>query len=108
MIEAINAERYAVTVIRILRNRNVRILFEYGTRTGSLPADVQRRAVSKLQMLHAAQRLDDLNVPPGNRLEQIKGDRRGQHSVRVNDQYRVCFRWRDGDAHDSRGGYQRP
>ena len=54
----------------------------------------------KLAQLDAAERLDDLRVPPGNRLEALKGDRRGQHSIRVNDQWRVCFRWVDGDAHD--------
>ena len=54
----------------------------------------------KLVQLDAAERLDDLRVPPGNRLEALKGDRRGQHSIRVDDQWRVCFRWRDGDAHD--------
>ncbi len=51
-------------------------------------------------MLHAATSLADLRVPPGNRLEALKGNRKGQHSIRVNDQYRVCFRWRAGDAFD--------
>lgn len=54
----------------------------------------------KLAQLDAAERLDDLRVPPGNRLEALKRDRRGQYSIRVNDQWRVCFRWRDGDAYD--------
>jgi proteic killer suppression protein len=52
-------------------------------------------------MLDAAIRLKDLRVPPGNRLERLKGDRKGQHSVRINDQWRVCFRWRSGDAYDA-------
>jgi proteic killer suppression protein len=51
-------------------------------------------------MVHAAARLEDLRVPPGNRLEKLGGDRKSQHSIRVNDQYRVCFEWRDGDAYD--------
>ena len=51
-------------------------------------------------MLDAAARLDDLRVPPGNRLERLRGDRSGQHSIRINDQWRICFRWRGGDAHD--------
>ena len=59
--------------------------------------DVARR---KLNMVHAAARLEDLRVPPGNRLEKLGGDRRNQHSIRINDQYRVCFEWRDGHAHD--------
>jgi len=61
---------------------------------------VSRVARRKLKMLHAATSLADLRVPPGNRLEALKGNRKGQHSIRVNDQYRVCFRWRAGDAFD--------
>jgi toxin HigB-1 len=51
-------------------------------------------------MLHAAERLDDLRSPPGNRLERLRGDRAEQHSMRVNDQWRICFRWEAGDAYD--------
>lgn len=51
-------------------------------------------------MLHRAARLDDLRIPPANRLEALKGQRAGQHSIRINDPFRICFRWRDGDAHD--------
>ncbi len=61
---------------------------------------VQRAALRKLVILDAAESLDDLRVPPGNRLEKLKGDRRGQYSIRVNNQWRVCFAWSDGDAHD--------
>ena len=57
---------------------------------------IERVARRKLEMLAAAFRLSDLRVPPGNRLEALKGDRRGQHSIRINDQWRICFRWRDG------------
>lgn len=53
----------------------------------------------KLVAVDAAEALEDLRVPPGNRLEKLKGDRAGQHSIRVNDQWRICFRWRDADAH---------
>jgi proteic killer suppression protein len=53
-----------------------------------------------LLYLHRARTLEDLKVPPGNHLEALKGDRRGQHSIRVTDQWRVCFTWKDGDAHD--------
>lgn len=60
----------------------------------------ERVARRKLLYLHQAQRLDDLRVPPGNRLEALKGRRKGQHSIRVNDQWRVCFRWSRGDAFD--------
>lgn len=62
--------------------------------------DLQRVARRKLLMLDASETLADLRVPPGNRLEKLSGDREGQHSIRINDQWRVCFRWREGDAHD--------
>jgi proteic killer suppression protein len=61
---------------------------------------LQRAALRKLLLLDAAESLDDLRVPPGNRLEKLTGDRQGQFSIRVNDRYRVCFRWEGGDAHD--------
>lgn len=61
---------------------------------------MQSVALRKLRMLHNAQRLDDLAVFPGSRLEALKGDRAGQWSIRINDQWRVCFRWRNGEAHD--------
>jgi len=65
-----------------------------------LPRRLHRVALRKLRMLHNAQTLQDLRVPPANRLESLKGDRKGQYSIRVNDQYRVCFTWRTGDAFD--------
>lgn len=61
---------------------------------------VARVAQRKLRQLHATHELRDLNIFPGNRLEALGGDRRGRHSIRVNDRFRVCFVWRDGDAHD--------
>ena len=63
-----------------------------------LPRDIQDVARRKLRMLNNAQTLLDLRVPPNNRLEALKGNRKGQHSIRVNDQWRVCFEWRDGNA----------
>jgi len=65
-----------------------------------IPASIRRTAWKKLAILNAALELANLNVPPGNRLEALTKDRRGQHSIRVNDQYRVCFIWRDGSAYD--------
>jgi len=62
--------------------------------------DVQRVGLRKLRMLDAAEALDDLRIPPANRLEKLKGDRAGQHSIRINSQWRICFVWRGGDAHD--------
>ena len=64
----------------------------------SLPMQIQRRARAKLLIIDAAGRLDDLRSPPGNHLEALHGDRRGQHSIRINDQWRICFVWRDGEA----------
>jgi proteic killer suppression protein len=61
---------------------------------------VERPARRKLLYLHRARRLEDLRVPPGNRLEALKSDRKGQYSIRVNDQWRICFRWDDGNAYD--------
>ena len=63
-----------------------------------LPVSIQDVARRKLRMLNAAQRLDDLRIFPANRLEALKNDRKGQHSIRVNDQWRICFRWVDGNA----------
>ena len=63
-----------------------------------LSGELQRAAYRKLLLLDAAENLDDLRIPPGNRLEKLAGDRQGQYSVRVNDQYRICFVWRAGDA----------
>ena len=69
-------------------------------RSRKLPPDVQRRAHRKLLLLDAAEELGDLRIPPGNRLERLRGERAGQHSIRVNDQWRICFRWVRGDAFD--------
>ena len=65
-----------------------------------LPQNLQHLARRKLVMLDAAPELNALRIPPGNRLEALKGDRKGQHSIRINDQWRVCFRWKNGDAYD--------
>lgn len=74
------------------------IFCRVGTRR--LPADIQRVAYRKLAILDAAEALDDLRVPPGNRLEKLRGDRAGQYSIRVNDRWRICFSWRASDAYD--------
>jgi proteic killer suppression protein len=64
------------------------------------PPPVQRPALRKLLLLDAAESLDDLRSPPGNRLEELRGNRKGQYSIRVNDQWRICFRWASGDAYE--------
>ena len=65
-----------------------------------LPTDIQAGALRKLRMLANAHDVIDLRSPPGNRLEQLNGDRSGQYSIRINDQWRICFVWEDGDAHE--------
>jgi proteic killer suppression protein len=86
-------------MIKSFRDRDTERLFNRHP-VKKLGADVQRSALRKLRMLDAATVLEDLRVPPGNRLERLKGDREGQHSIRINRQWRICFRWRSGDAYD--------
>ncbi len=81
-------------MIRTFADRRTKALFE------GVPADVARRARMKLQQIDAAVDLRFLRVPPGNRLEALKGNRAGQMSIRVNDQWRLCFRFANGDAHE--------
>jgi proteic killer suppression protein len=86
-------------VIRSFRDRDAQRLF-YRQPVRKLGPDVQRVALHKLRQLDAAVSLHDLRVPPGNRLERLSRERAGQYSIRINDQWRVCFRWVGGDAHD--------
>ena len=86
-------------MIKSFKDRDTERIFarEYVRR---LPQTLHAVAWRKLAMLHAATRLDSLRVPPGNRLEALKRDRAGQHSVRMDDQWRICFVWKDGDAYE--------
>lgn len=86
-------------MIRNFKDRETGELWQIG-KCRRLPAKLQQAALKKLAILHWATSRVDLEVPPGNRLEALKGDRKGQHSIRINEQYRVCFVWRDGDALD--------
>jgi len=70
-----------------------------GDRSRRLPPDIQNTARRKLEYLHRARQINDLRMPPGNRLESLKGNRKGQHSIRINDQWRICFEWRNDNAH---------
>jgi proteic killer suppression protein len=79
------------------RDKETERLWRFG-RSRRLPADLQLRAFKKLAILNAAVTRDNLTVPPGNQLDTLRGNRAGQHSIRINDQYRVCFVWRDGHA----------
>ena len=86
-------------MIKSFRNDETEQVFErsYSRR---FPADLHRAAWKKLAMLDAAEQLSDLRVPPGNRLEKLSGKRDGQRSIRINDQWRICFRWNEGHAYD--------
>jgi proteic killer suppression protein len=86
-------------MIRSFRSREAETLFRREP-VRRIPENLQRAALRKLRMLNRAQTLQDLRVPPGNRLEALRGDREGQFSIRINEQWRVCFRWESGDAHD--------
>jgi len=88
-----------VSVIKTFADRRTAALFDARPLKG-LPSDVALRARTKLILIDRAKGMDDLRVPPGNRLEALKGSRAGQHSIRVNDQWRICFQWRDGDAYE--------
>ena len=86
-------------MIRSFRDTETERLF-LRERGSKLARPLQRAALRKLLLVDAAESLDDLRVPPGNRLEKLAGDRAGQYSIRINDQYRVCFRWHGSDARD--------
>jgi proteic killer suppression protein len=84
-------------MIRSFRDRQTeRVFLREGKTKISLP--VRRTALRELLLLDAAESLEDLRVPPGNRLEKLTGNRAGQYSIRINDQWRICFEWREGDA----------
>jgi len=86
-------------MIRGFRCRHTERVFRR-ERPRRIPASIHQRAYRKLAVLHAATALEDLRLPPGNRLEALRGDRAGQHSIRINQQWRICFVWREGNAHD--------
>lgn len=87
-------------MITDFKDRRAQAIFEGRSPGKGFPANLVRVARRKLIMLHRAVRLDDLGSPPSNRLEALKGDRAGQHSVRINDQWRLCFVWTGRDAHE--------
>ncbi|MEW6417703.1 MAG: type II toxin-antitoxin system RelE/ParE family toxin [Nitrospirota bacterium] len=68
--------------------------------SSKFPSEIRRNALRKLLILDAVEHLKDLRVPPGNRIEKLAGDRQGQHSIQINDQWRICFRWHQRDAYD--------
>jgi proteic killer suppression protein len=86
-------------MIRSIRDDETRLIFDRRF-SRKLPVEIQQAAYRKLRMLHNTQNLVDLRIPPANRLEKLSGSRAGQHSIRINDQWRICFVWRGGDAHE--------
>jgi len=88
---------YYKAIIKTFKCKETEKLF-YGRFSAKLPQDIQRTAVIKLKLLHAASILDTLRIPPSNHLEALHHDREGQHSIRINKQWRICFRWDEGNA----------
>lgn len=86
-------------MIRNFKDKETEKIFER-QRSRKLPSDIQQVTLRKLRMLDRAETLQDLRVPPANRLERLVGDREGQYSIRVNDQWRICFEWEDSEAWD--------
>jgi toxin HigB-1 len=86
-------------VIRNFADADTRLLWETG-KSRRIPANIRKTALKKLFILRRALQLSDLEAPPGNRLELLGGDRKGQHSIRINDQFRICFVWSEGNASD--------
>ena len=86
-------------MIRSFSGKRTAAIFA-GVAVRRIATQIQQRVRSRLLIIDAAGRLDDLRVPPGNRLEALRGNRQGQYSIRVNNQWRICFVWRDGDAWD--------
>ncbi|MGD9160703.1 MAG: type II toxin-antitoxin system RelE/ParE family toxin [Desulfobacteraceae bacterium] len=86
-------------MIKSFRNKETEKIFNRYF-SSKLPQNIQNIARKKLVLLDAVTEIKDLRVPPGNRLEALKGNRKGQHSIRINDQLRICFKWKDGDSYD--------
>ena len=86
-------------MIRSFKDREAERIYSRSA-SRRLPTDIQRSALRKLRMLNRSSTLNELRVPPANRLEKLGGDRSGQHSIGINDRWRICFEWREGDAHN--------
>lgn len=93
------ALRYYRNMIKSFANKSTQRIWE-GQQVKGFSVEVQTVALRKMQMIHAATRLESLRIPPGNRLKPLQGKRSGEHSIRVNDQFRICFKWDEGNALD--------
>jgi proteic killer suppression protein len=99
MLDKCHVIVYIYPVIKTFADRSTQELYTDG-RSKRLPPDIVRRAVRKLEYIDNAATLDDLRVPSGNHLHELEGDRKGKHAVSINDQWRICFRFVDGDVYD--------
>lgn len=99
MVDTRHVTDYTRHVIKTFADRHTQELYTTG-KSKRFPPDIAKRAARKLEYVDLATRLEDLKVPPGNRLHELERDRAGQHSISVNDQWRICFRFADGDAYD--------
>ena len=97
LLDILSCSCYIPSMIKTFKSKDLAKLIE-GEQIKSLPADIQKRAFTKLLMLNAADSLTDLKFPPANHLETLSGDRKGQYSIRVNDKYRICFKWQENNA----------
>ena len=98
-LDVTNALRYYRSMIKTFAEKETKKIFNR-QRSRKLSESIQRKGRMKLAILDAADFLDDLKIPPGNRLEKLSGDREGQYSIRINQQWRICFHWEKGDAYD--------
>ena len=87
-------------MIKTFADKSTKEFWASGKRQRMPPANLRKASRKKLAMLDSAARLEDLRIPPGNRLEELQHDRKGQHSIAIHDRFRLCFVWRDGDAYD--------
>ena len=97
MLDNNNGRRYYCFMIKSFRDKETERVF-HRRRSRKFSGTLGRAALKKLLLLDAAEAIQDLRAPPGNRLERLSGDRKGQHSIRINDQWRVCFQWKNGHA----------
>lgn len=86
-------------MIKSFKNKETEKIFKR-TKSLKLPIDIQKIALRKLNMIHASTSINDLRVPPSNHLEQLKGDRKAEHSIRINDKWRICFQWIQNEAYE--------
>ena len=99
MIDNCHVTDYNLFMIKTFANKETQLLFITG-KSKRLPPDLIKRAIRRLEYVHYATTLDDLRVPPSNRLHTLEGDREGQHAISINLQWRICFRFFEGDAFD--------